>query len=372
MRRVTVHPFRSLLVAALALALGLLAGRIGGGTPPQEGGAEAASPTGVSGELVFAFWNLENLFDTQDDPTNPGDDEFLPAKEWDDARYARKLDHLAAVIAELDPALLGVCEIENRRVLEDLVRDPRLAAKGYRIEHRDSPDRRGIDLALLHRPPLALAEGERAVILHPIDLGEGSATRGILEVNLVAGGSPLVVLVNHWPSRLGGAAESAPKRAAAAGTARRIVNARLDSERAAGREGDVLLIGDFNDDPFDPSISTHLEAVRGKFALGGDRGRTRLFNPSWAFLATPDRGTIYYDSGWNVFDQAIVSRGLLEPEGFLYVEGSLAIHDSAAVRNGNHPARPPRWFRKYKENWDEGYSDHFAIHGRLRVSPPRE
>jgi len=357
----------SLLVAlsALALIAILPAGgqsALGDPTPPAE-------PD--SADLRFAFWNLENLFDTKDDPTNPGDDEFLPATGWEDERYARKLDHLAAVIAELDPHLLGVCEIENRGVLEDLLRDPRLAAKGYRIEHVDSPDRRGIDLALLHRGPFELAPRERAVHLHPIVLPEGKGpTRGILEVNLVIAHNPLTVLVQHWPSRSGGAEASVPNRIAAAETARRIVTARLDEERAAGREADILLIGDFNDDPFDPSIAKHLDAVRGKFALGGDRGRTRLFNPSWAFLGVPDRGTIYYDAGWNVFDQAILSRGLLAPEGFLYVDGSLAIHDADAVRNLNHKAHPPRWFRKYKENWDEGYSDHFAIHGRLRVAAP--
>jgi hypothetical protein len=208
------------------------------------------------------------------------------------------------------------------------------------------------------------------VWLHEIDLGEGAGpTRGILEVNLTIAGSPLVVLVQHWPSRLGGAEQSAPRRRAAAETARRIVLARLDAARLAGCEGDVLLLGDFNDDPFDPSIAVHLEAVRGKFALRGDRGRTRLFNPSWEFLGTPDRGTIYYSEGWNVFDQAIVSRGLLEPGGLRFVEGSLAIHDPAGVRNADHPAHPPRWFRKSRDVWVEGYSDHFAIHGLLTIEP---
>jgi endonuclease/exonuclease/phosphatase family metal-dependent hydrolase len=358
----------SLLLLGALLSLPAAGPRAAEGQAPPAQAAGEPNPA----ELRFAFWNLENLFDTQDDPRNPGDDEFLPGTGWDEARYARKLDHLAGVIAELDPHLLGVCEIENRRVLEDLLRDPRLAGKEYRIEHVDSPDRRGIDLALLHRGPFELSPRERAVHLHPIALPEGKGpTRGILEVNLVIAQQPLTVLVNHWPSRSGGAEESIPNRISAAETARRIVTARLDEERAAGREADVLLIGDFNDDPFDPSIAKHLDAVRGKFALEGDRGRTRLYNPSWAFLGTPDRGTIYYEAGWNVFDQAIISRGLLrDPAGFVYVEGSLAIHDADSMRNRNHPARPPRWFRKYRDDWDEGFSDHFAIHGCLRVAAP--
>ncbi len=348
-----------------AMTFGLVARRDEARTPIA---SAAADPI----EVTFAFWNLENLFDTIDDPTNPGDNEYLPAEGWDPPRYARKLDHLASVIAAIDPHLLAVCEIENRRVLEDLVRDPRLAGKGYQIEHLESPDRRGIDLALLHRPPFTLAAGDRSLLLHEIDLGEGRTTRGVLEVDLVVEGTPLVVLVNHWPSRFGGAEKSKPSRAAAADTAHRVVLARIDAARLEGREGDILLIGDFNDDPFDPSLVDHLEAVRGKYALEGDRGRYRLFNPSWKFLATPDLGTLFYQSGWNVFDQAIVSRGLLAPQGFLYVEGSLEIHQPDSVRNQSHPGRPPRWFRKYGDDWDEGFSDHFAIHGRLRVAPREE
>ena len=238
MRRSTLRAHPSAFSALPALLVLLAGGAILALLSAGAGSAQAPAPPATPAEPVsparsedpaelgFAFWNLENLFDTRDDPTNPGDDEFLPPTGWDEARYARKLDHLASVIAAIDPHLLGVCEIENRRVLEDLLRDPRLAEKGYRIEHLDSPDRRGIDLALLHRPPFALAGGDRAVLLHPIELGEGKGpTRGILEVNLAVGGAPLVVLVNHWPSRSGGAEASIPSRIAAAKTARRIVTA---------------------------------------------------------------------------------------------------------------------------------------------------
>lgn len=343
---------------------------------PPEGteGSAPSTPQGDSpgskqpGEVTFAFWNLENLFDTRDDPTNRGDDEYLPARGWDDARYGRKLEHLREAIAKLDADLLGVCEVENLRVLEDLIAAPPLASLGYSIAHLDTPDKRGIDMALLYRAPFDLAKIDRAVHLWEIDLGEGvPKTRGILEVNLVAKEQPLVVLVHHWPSRSGGEERSRPHRIAAAKTAKRIVNARLDAAKSAGREGDILLIGDFNDDPYNASLVEHLEAVRGKFALTGSRGAYRLFNPTWSFLATPDLGTLYYSSGWNAFDQAIVSRGMLDTRGFSYVEGSLAVQGGDELRNLNHPAHPPRWFRKYKGNWDEGFSDHFAIFGRLQI-----
>lgn len=326
----------------------------------------APTPTAADQEVTFAFWNLENLFDTEDDPKNPGDDEFLPAEGWDDERYGRKLAHLASVVAALDAHLLGVCEVENRRVLEDLIARNELSGHGYSIAHLDTPDKRGIDMGVLFRAPFELAEGDRAVQLHPIDLGDVPRTRGILEVDLTVHGQPLVVLVNHWPSR-GGGERTVEHRQRAAETARRVVLARLDAARLEGREADILIIGDFNDDPFDDSLVEHLEAVRGKFALRGDRGRTVLHNPSWTFLGTPDLGTLYYRSGWNVFDQAIVSRGMLDADGLHYVEGSLAIHEPDRIRNLNHPGHPPRWFREYRGNWDEGYSDHFAIVGRLGV-----
>jgi len=331
------------------------------------GGAEASSSVI---ELTFGFWNLENLFDTEDDPRNPGDNEFLPERGWDEERYHRKLERLAKVIESFDVDLLGVCEIENRRVLEDLLQRAPLSEKGYGIAHLDSPDKRGIDMGVIYRAPLTLAAGDQAVMLHEIDLGEGTPkTRGIFEANFVVDQSPLLFLVQHWPSRRGGEEKSRPHRIAAAQTARRVVLSRIDSAAQAGYEADILLVGDFNDDPYNVSLVEHLEAVRGKFALEGDRGRYRLFNPSWKFLGTPDVGTLYYQAGWNVFDQAIVSRGMLDQNGYEFVEGSLQIYNQPSVRNLNHPAHPPWWFRKYRGNWTEGFSDHFAVLGTLRVYP---
>lgn len=357
------------------LLLGLMVGAGAAVVDPSAPAGEESADTNAR-SLSFAFWNLENLFDTEDDPRNPGDDEYLPEKEWTPERYERKVDHLARMIAKLDVDLLGVCEVENRRVLEDLVRHPALAEHGYAIAHLDAGDKRGIDLGLLHRAPFSIAEQERAIHVWKVDLGkddngkEVPPTRGILEVRLVAEDEPLTVLVNHWPSRSGGREKSAPHRQAAAETVRRIVTARLDAARDQGREGDILLLGDFNDDPHDPSLVEHLGAVRGKQALEGDRGRTRLFNPSWSVLATPDRGTLYYRAGWNVFDQAIVSRGMLDEVGFSFVEGSFEVVDRAELRNDSHVHRPPHWFRRYGGGWSEGYSDHFAVRGSLRLHPP--
>ena len=148
-------------------------------------GSDTAEMTGPTKVVTFAFWNVENLFDFEDDPTNPGDDEFLPRTGWTPDRYRRKLIHLSEIIAGLDCHILGLAEVENRRVLEDLIQGKKLRRLGYRIAHRESPDKRGIDLALLYRSPFRLASGEKSIVLHPIPIDP--PTRGILEVQLAAG-----------------------------------------------------------------------------------------------------------------------------------------------------------------------------------------
>ncbi|MGE3167072.1 MAG: endonuclease/exonuclease/phosphatase family protein [Planctomycetota bacterium] len=317
-------------------------------------------------EIKFGFWNVENLFDADDDPNNPGDDEFLPATEWDAARYGRKLEHLAEVVAGLDAHVLGFAEVENRRVLEDLVRQEPLRKLEYQIAHLDSPDKRGIDVALIYRAPLQPLAAE-FVELHRIPIDP--PTRGVLEVRLSANGHPLHVLVNHWPSRRGGSDSTEPLRFEAARACQAIVKRIVDA--TPGRDADVLLIGDFNDDPYDPSIAQHLNAVRSRNAVLNreQEGRYRLFNASWKFFGQPDVGTLYYNQEWtwNIFDQCIMSRGLLRADGFEYVDDSLSVYALAKLRD--QYGRPLR-FRKSGKAWNEGYSDHLAIHGKLRVAAP--
>ncbi|HIG05517.1 MAG TPA: hypothetical protein EYQ08_07275 [Planctomycetes bacterium] len=319
-----------------------------------------------SQQATIAFWNLENLFDFEDDPDNPGDDEFLPEKEWDEARYLRKLDHLARAVDSLDAQLLAVCEVENRRVLEDLISQPALAEQNWSIAHIDSPDHRGIDLALLFRQPFSLA-GQAT--LHTIDLGgDASPTRGVLEVPVKAGGRPLTVLVNHWPSRYGGAEKSAPRRAAAAQTVRKITDQRLADDHA----GDLIIVGDLNDDPWDDSVRRQLKAVRelrsvtheSNLKPGRDgKFSPRLWNPSWSFASGPDTGTYYYwnDWSWNCFDQVIVSPGMLDDAGIQLIQDSIQVHAPDFMRDSEQNARRPARFRQFRGRWEEGFSDHFPI-----------
>ena len=348
----------------LLLALGLMACS---SLPPN-------SPSAASGSVPFAFWNLENLFDADDDPDNEGDDEYLPANEWTQERYALKIGHLAEAIDALDVDVLGVCEVENRRTLEDLVSHAAIAARGYQIAHLDSPDLRGIDLALLVAAPLGITGDP---VLHPIDLGEGvRPTRGVLEVQLQIQSRPLTVLVNHWPSRYGGREVSAPRREMAATVVRALIDGHMRTAAQDGREAEVLVMGDFNDDPFDASVHDVLGAVRERRTVAhpynlltqNDKQTSpRLYNPTWSLFAEGDHGTYYYwnDWTWNVFDQIIVSPGRLDGQGLDYVEGSVRAHAPDFLRDTEKNAQRPARFRKFRGTWEEGYSDHFAIRGEL-------
>ena len=309
--------------------------------------------------LRFAFWNVENLFDAQDDPHNGGDDEYLPEQGWTEQHYTTKRAQLAKVIAALEPHLLGLCEVENRAVLEALVAEPGLLELGYRIAHEESPDHRGIDNALLYREPFRLAGDEkRAIVVHP--LKGNPASRGIFEVRLQVGGQPLRVFVNHWPSRRGGA--KAEKQRLGAGS--QLHELVYSSAGADGRTDDVLILGDFNDDPFDDSVREGLHAVRSRNAVLNRRTGQLLYNPTWRFFGETDLGTTYYNRHWrwHLFDQVIVSRGLLDEQGFRLDENSLAIYAPAELRDDKNR---PRWFRG--KNALTGYSDHFPIHGVLVV-----
>ena len=312
--------------------------------------------------VAVAFWNVENLFDADDDPGNAGDDEFLPGNGWTEERYRRKLAHLAEVVGLLDAYLLGLAEVENRRVLEDLLRQPALEGRGYKIGHRDSPDHRGIDLALLYRAPFEVGEEKTDVLLHPIPMEP--PTRGVLEAKVHAGRRDLDVLVNHWPSRIGGERETREFRKKAAEVCKRLCRERIDA-CPAGRCLDLLLMGDLNDDPHDASVAGTLGAFPEKEAVlgGGETGRYGLFNPMFRFLGEGKPGTLYFRGKPNVFDQFVVSRGLLDGEGFALEEKSVEIFATEAMKDRD--GQPKRFRRIRGGEWVEGYSDHFPIRTRL-------
>ena len=215
---------------------------------------------------AIGFYNLENLFDTLDSPTT-NDADFLPGGRllWNTPKYVSKQANMAKVISllatELNPdgvAILGVAEIENRKVLEDLVAQEAIKSRNYQIIHYDSPDERGIDCAFLYQPKYFNPIGSKAypVALKDPKTGLVDFTRDILYVSGIFDGEPLHLMVGHWPSRRGGESGSAWMRAAAASVCRHIA----DSLRAIDPNVKIVVMGDLNDDPNNKSVTKVLNA----------------------------------------------------------------------------------------------------------------
>jgi len=208
---------------------------------------------------TVAFYNLENLFDTENDTLIFDDDRTPEGKDnWTLERYNKKLDNLSRVLSEIgsevtktSPDIIGICEVENLKVIEDLVNHPSLVTKDYGIVHFDSPDERGIDVALLYKRSVFLPtsfDSRRLLLIN--DDGERNYTRDQLIVGGLLDDEQYYFMVNHWPSRSGGEARSRPNRMAAAKLSRRII----DSVQKLDAAAKIVGMGDFNDDPIDDSF----------------------------------------------------------------------------------------------------------------------
>ena len=301
-----------------------------------------------------AFYNVENLFDTVDDPQTL-DEEFTPTgkKAYTEARYAEKLDRIAEVIQRLDyPALIGLSEVENRRVLEALLATGRLRNHRYGIEHFDSPDVRGIDVALLYRKDLFQAAGATALPIQiPPGIVEDYTTRDVLLVEGRLAGDQVRVLVNHWPSRRGGLAQSEPKRTYVAAQVRRAV----DSISLQQPDAQFIIMGDFNDEPDNRSLMSVLGA---QLTREGNMDDV-LFNT----VAEQDKkgeGSYNYRGNWNMLDQIILSGSFLDDDGLQYLR-SVVYRDSALLFD--HPKYGLTPNRSYGgPRYYGGYSDHLPVY----------
>ena len=330
--------------------------------PDHDADINPHNPQNQGQPLNVAFYNVENLFDTADDPAKE-DEEWLPSSEkaWSTTRFNKKLSDLAAVLdtlfptAEGNPHLMGFCEVENAEVVAQLAE--RLG--NYEVVHFESPDVRGIDVALAYDPAVFTPTYQEALNV-TLPNPERPFTRDILYVKGEARGkTSLHVFVNHWPSRRGGAEESEPKRMLAATTLR----AKIDSIQAAEPDANILVMGDFNDYPDNASI------VEG---MGAQPNRTddatELVNLSAAIDAR-DEGTYNYKGDWGALDQFMVSQSLfdgrngLQPgqeEAGVYKEDWILYHDTA--RNEYKPSRTYGG-----PNYYGGFSDHLPIFLRLEV-----
>ena len=315
-----------------------------------------------SQSIAIGFYNLENLFDTLNSE-GVKDEEFTPngKKQWGSARYRIKLTRLAKVIADIgiedNPnglAVLGVCEVENKKVLQDLVNMPTIKDRNYQIAHYDSPDKRGIDVALLYQPQLFELESSKSIEL-TLPEDTGFYTRDQLLVSGKLMDEPFSFIVGHWPSRRGGETESQHKRVAAAKLSRSLV----DSLQLSNSNAKIICMGDYNDDPNNTSITDYLMA-------NGDLNKlkdTELYNPM-ASIYQEGLGTLSWRGKWNLFDQFILSKSLLK----VNIETSQLKYYKAAIFSpaylkqgpGDYEGTPFRNFAGSK--WLNGYSDHFPVY----------
>jgi endonuclease/exonuclease/phosphatase family metal-dependent hydrolase len=263
--------------------------------------ARPADPT--SNTIVLASWNVENFFDADNDPNNEGDDEFTAQgwTRWTEARYRLKLEHLAEAIARFRPDVLGLAEVENRRVLDDLrgaLRE-RHGLDYPAVVHRDSPDQRGIDTALLAKwAPVATNW-----------LRPNPVQREVIVADFRVGERPLTVFVNHWKSHYGPKKDSDDIRRQEARAVREELNRRLRATPAAA----IAVMGDFNDDVEAPVLVRDAGFQPVLADLRADRSGLLLFNLS-GVLASDARGSYYYSQGkhWSSFDSISVTRSMLD------------------------------------------------------------
>ena len=261
------------------------------------------------------FYNVENLFDIYDDP-NIKDEEFMPdsKKEWNLDRYNKKLENISRIIiavGELDaPDIIGLCEIENFIVLEDLTNKTQLKKLNYGIIHKDSPDKRGIDVAVLYRK-----DNVKPIYYEAITVSFGDTlerpTRDILYFkSLLRGTDTIHYFVNHWPSRYGGQEKSEGKRIAAA----TVLKTFTDSILSSNANAKIILTGDFNDDPSNNSLTKVMQVNQVTTSINNKN----LYSLSSQFDDDVSRGSLKYKGKWNVFDQFIISGNLLNIDNGIY------------------------------------------------------
>ena len=313
---------------------------------------------------TIAFYNLENLFDTENDPLTYDDDRTPDGKDhWTEEIYQDKLKNMAKVMAEIGadvsgntPTIIGVCETENRKVLEDLVNQETLVEQDYGIIQFDSPDRRGIDVALLYKKKLFTPTHYKAkelLIYDDNDKSKRVFTRYQLVVSGMLDGEKIHLIVNHWPSRSGGEKRSRSKRIKAAKLNRQIIDSIFSDEPYAK----IITMGDFNDDPTSPSVKDHLNAQR---ESNGMQMR-ELFNPM-EDLAKQGYGSLAYRDSWNLFDQIIISTELTKKDFSSYRFYKAGIYNKTYLVNahGRYKGYPYRSFAS--GSYTGGYSDHFPVY----------
>lgn len=312
---------------------------------------------------TIAFYNVENLFDTINDPNKF--DEASPIMEMKFNRqevYKKKVKNMARVISEIgadvsnnSPVIIGLAEVENREVVEDLANDDALYKEDYGIVHFDSPDARGIDVALMYKKEL----------FSPIDISNHELkiydditrkrvyTRDQLLVSGKLDGELIHIIVSHWPSRSGGEARSRPKRLAAARLNKRII----DSLQAIDPYAKIFSMGDLNDDPTNQSLKDILKAEKNK----EDVQLKGIYNPMEGFFRK-GLGSNAYRDAWSLFDQILITKPLLETDysSFRFYKAGIFNKLYLTNKEGRYKGYPWRSFAD--GGFTDGFSDHFPVY----------
>ena len=309
-------------------------------------------PSTRKNTFTIGFYNVENLFDTLDNP-NTADEQYLPQsrRRWTAKRYSHKIKKLSSVISQLGvnksyfmPAIVGLVEVENSKVVQDLISHKNLEKANYAYVHYDSPDERGIDVALLYNTRLFEVYSSKTYSLDLIDENnEPDYTRDVLRVSGSFNGELIHFLVNHWPSRREGEEETKALRIKAA----KVNLSIIEEIKSEIEDPKIVIMGDFNDDPISDSIKKHL--------LTKD-----FFNPMES-LFEKGQGSLSFKGQWNLFDQIIFSKNFLNSSSdkHSFIDAEVFNREWLTVFKGKLKGTP---FRTYMGPWYKGgFSDHFPV-----------
>ena len=327
---------------------------------------------------TVAFYNFENLFDTINNPNN--DDEWTPdgSERWTSKKYHQKLENISKVLMQIGtndkqkeaPTFIGCSEVENRGVLEDLIKQPNIINLDYGIVHFDSPDKRGIDVGLLYQKkyfkptsivniPLIIYRGKNKESLEKeettddkIEVAKNNRvyTRDILLVTGFLDGEEINIMVNHWPSRSGGEKKSSPFREAAGRLNRKI----MDSIYKINPEAKIICMGDLNDGTYNKSVKEGIGAKLKKAEVK----QFGVYNP-FEQMAKEGFATLFYRDAGDIFDQIMVSQTLIETDfsSFRYWKAGIYNKPFMIQNTGQYKGYPLR----HTAN-EQGFSDHFPVY----------
>ena len=317
-------------------------------------------------DYYIGWWNLENLFDVEDYAHRS--DKLKSALErelagWDQVVLDRKLTQLSKVINAMNngkgPDLLGVCEIENQRVMDQLAAKITTATRSYKTAHHDMSDKRGIDVGFIYDE--TLFEKKEEFSYH---VRKRTATRDIYQINFVTkpADNPIVIIGNHWPARSAGVYKSEPYRIIAAETLA-YWHDRIEEEFKDQGLGNppIVVVGDFNDEPFNRSLVEYALSTRQESKVIAATTAPRLLNLLWGVMGSK-LGTFNYKGTFNLLDQLLVSKGLLDPNWTFTIDKTTIEIINTDPETGNPLDKPKPFGRPSKGNVDNnGYSDHFPI-----------